>query len=198
MVSLRATTGATVYAVVHDGDDSGAAWAAAGAVVLTAPGPTFAVKVNHAYRVTTEPWLFMVGDDVRFRSGWLRNARLVADPRTHVVGTNDRGTPRVVAGEHGTHLLIRRAYVDIVGASWDGPGVVCHEGYAHWFVDDEIVSAAKLRGVWASARSSVVEHLHPMFGRADMDDTYRVGQASAFADEALYKSRLLQQSGVVA
>ena len=55
--------------------------------------------------------------------------------------------PRVISGEHGTHLLIRRSYIDEVGASWgtDGkgtPGEVCHDGYTHMYVDDEIVTAA--------------------------------------------------------
>jgi hypothetical protein len=47
-----------------------------------------------------------------------------------------------------------------VGASWDGPGIVCHEGYRHWFVDDEITVAAQLRGVFQAALGSHVEHLH--------------------------------------
>lgn len=193
MESFRAATpaGARVYAVCEEGDpDTLSAWLAAGANVLTAPGSTFAIKVNHGYRHTGEPWLFVVGDDVRFRSGWLNNAKLVAGRRWHVVGVNDKANPRVMAGEHATHMLIRRSYVDEVGASWDGPGSVCHEGYGHWYVDDEIVAAAKQRGVWTPAKSSVVEHLHPMFGRGEWDDIYERGTKTVEADRALFEARL--------
>jgi len=85
--------------------------------------------------------------------------------------------------------MIRRAYVDEMGASWDGPKNVCHEGYGHWFVDDEIVTVAKQRGAWAMAFHSKVEHLHPLWGLAEDDDTYRLGQSHVEADKALFRSR---------
>jgi hypothetical protein len=194
MSSLRASTDhATVYAVT---DEVGAqAWHAAGADVIVDEAVTFAQRVNVGYRQTDEPWLFLVGDDVKFWPGWLTCAQLVASRRWHVVGTNDRCNPRVVAGEHATHLLVRRSYVDEVGASWDGPKMVTHEGYHHWFVDDEVVVAAKQRGVWAMARSSVVEHLHPMTGRHDWDAVYEASDAHAGADRELFLERLARYAG---
>lgn len=195
MASLRATSGlATAYAVCHEGDqETWRAWQAAGAEVLFDDGPepgTFAQRVNLAARHTQESWLFISGDDVRFHPGWLDHAVEAAGDRFHVVGTNDLGNERTMTGEHGTHLLIRRSYVDDVGASWDGPGVVAHEGYRHWYVDDEIVVAGKQRGAWTSARASRVEHLHPFWGKAPDDDVYRLGQASQDADRATYQARL--------
>lgn len=193
MRSLRASTGlATVYAVVGRTDRvSLDAWEAAGAEVLVGDVHTFAEKVNHAYRATASPWLFIVGDDVHFHPGWLDHAQFVAaQEQACVVGTNDLGNPRVMRGEHATHLLISRAYVDEQGASWDGPGVVCHEGYRHWYVDDEIVLAAKQSGVWAMALGSKVEHLHPIWGKAEPDKVYDLGQAASAADGKLFKGRL--------
>jgi len=199
MASLRATAKtATVYAI-HDAKDTETAdaWATAGATLLDVndhrelnrPG-TFSEKVNVGYLRTDEPWLFITGDDVRFTVGWLSNAQLVASRYYHVVGTNDLGNPRVMAGQHATHLLIRREYVDECGASWDGPKVVCHEGYAHNYVDDEIVMVAKQRGAWLMALSSVVEHLHPWFGKSDEDWVYKLGQESADADRWKFERRL--------
>jgi hypothetical protein len=107
-----------------------------------------------------------------------------------VVGTNDLANARVLAGEHATHLLIRRSYVDDVGSSWDGPKILAHEGYRHNFVDDELVTAAKQRGVWQMALGSVVEHHHPVFGKADDDDVYQLGQSFWETDWELYKQRL--------
>jgi hypothetical protein len=201
MASLRASTGlATVYAIC-DGDDTDTAdaWRAAGAKVLVDPGNprTYARKVNLGYRETEEPWLFVTGDDVRFHPGWYDRAQYVAAlAQAAVVGTNDLGNPRVMSGEHATHMLISRAYVDEFGASWDGPGVVAHEGYGHWYVDDELVTVAKDRGQWAAALDSIVEHLHPLWGKADDDDTYRLGQSHAAADRERFAARLAAHTAV--
>lgn len=205
MRSLRASTGlATAYAVCERGEpEVAAAWAAAGAEVrydddeqIDGEGPvahTFAEKANLGYRQTTEPWLFICGSDVTFHPGWLSHAQHVADVlQASVVGTNDLGNQRVMAGEHATHLLIRRSYVDEFGAGWDGPKVLAHEGYAHNFVDDEIVTAAKQRGVWQMSLGSVVEHHHPVFGKGDDDEVYQLGHSSWEQDWELFKARLDQ------
>jgi glycosyltransferase involved in cell wall biosynthesis len=187
---------ARVYAVADESDDETTfAWRDAGATVLHFPDDgrpgTFAEKVNHAYLQTDEPWLFLVGDDVRFRPGWLDQAQHASRDGAHVIGTNDLHNPRVIAGEHATHMLIRRAYVDERGSSWDGPKVVCHEGYRHNFVDNEIVTAAQQRGVWAFAKYAKVEHLHPLWGGAPDDETYALGRSHIEEDKALFESRAL-------
>jgi hypothetical protein len=206
MASLRASGAdlAKVYAVVDDDmicDSTAAAWRAAGAEVLRTSwtdkttalrSGTFAEKVNHAYRCTDEPWLFLVGDDVKFEPGWLDHAQHAARDGAHVVGTNDLHNPRVVKGEHATHLLVRRAYIDERGSSWDGPKVVCHEGYRHNFPDDEVVTVAKQRKVWAFAKHSKVEHLHPLWGLAADDETYELGRAHIEEDKALFEARMAE------
>ncbi|PWK81721.1 glycosyl transferase family 2 [Lentzea atacamensis] len=197
MRSLRASTGlAKVFAVAdHDDDETIAAWMDAGAAVFTFAGPrpgSFAEKVNFGHRTISPEWrwLFIVGDDVRFHPGWLDHAQHVAATQgAQVVGTNDLANPRVMSGQHGTHLLISRDYIAEQGASWDGPGWVCHEGYRHWFVDDEIVTVAKQRGVWASALGSRVEHLHPLVGKAPMDAVYERGKHNAARDGKLFRKR---------
>lgn len=200
MESLRASTGlATAYFVVDAADTAErAAVLAAGAKELAYDAEragTFAQKVNHAYDHTTEPWLFLCGDDVRFKAGWLDHAQMMAHAyNLDVIGTNDLANPRVMAGEHATHMLIRRSYIAEHGASWDGPGVVCHEGYAHWFVDDEIVTVAQQRGVWGMALGSRVEHLHPIFGTAPDDAVYQLGQQHAQADSARFARRVKEHS----
>ncbi|HEX6969999.1 MAG TPA: glycosyltransferase [Micromonosporaceae bacterium] len=200
MRSLRASTGlAHVYAVCDvDDQDTAKAWDQAGATVLydqERPGRpgSFAEKLNVGYANTQEPWLFVVGDDVRFHSGWLDHAQAIAADRYHVIGTNDLANPRTVAGEHSPHLLIRRSYVDEQGASWDGPGTMAHEGYRHWFVDDEIVTCAKQRDVWAMALGSKVEHLHPIFGTAPDDGVYRLGRSHAKRDREVFEQRRAEQ-----
>lgn len=191
MATLRATTGmAEVYAIAHHDDTATIqAWVAAGAQVLTGAGRTFAEKVNLGYEGTDEPWMFLVGDDVRFQPGWLDHAQAAAGDKFDVIGTNDLGNPRVMAGEHATHMLVRRSYVDEQGASWDGPKTVAHEGYRHWFVDDELVTVARQRGVFAMALGSIVEHLHPWFGKGTSDAVYELGQSHREQDAALFQKR---------
>ncbi len=194
MASLRASTGlARVYAVCQGDDpDTAAAWLDAGAEVLESGEQTsFAAKANLGYAKTSEPWVLLVGSDVHFYPGWLDQALAAAAPGPFdVVGTNDCGNPRVIAGDHATHMLIRRTYIDEQGASWDGPGVVAHEGYRHWWVDEEIVTVAKQRGVWAMALGSKVEHLHPLWGKAEPDEVYELGQSYAEQDRKLFEERL--------
>jgi hypothetical protein len=218
MRSLRASTGLARCYAICDADDEEAikAWHAEGAYTVIRlprngrPG-SFAEKVNTGYRHTgdeetrhgipPEPWLLLVGSDVAFHPGWLDHALHAAGDRYHVIGTNDLGNPLVIAGEHATHPLIRRSYVDEVGASWDGPGVVCHEGYGHMFVDNEIVEAAKQRGVWVAAPASKVEHLHPLWGKGPLagqpegDEVYKLGFSHAEADQALFRERLVTHGG---
>lgn len=194
MDSLRASTGlATAWFVCEEGDEGEIAEVKAnGGEVLICSG-TFAEKVNVAYELTSAPWLLLVGDDVRFRPGWLDHALDVQ--RRYggaVIGTNDLANARVMRGEHATHPLISRSYIAELGASWDGPGIICHEGYCHWFVDDEICTLAKDRGVFQAALGSQVEHMHPLFGKAEDDEVYRKGQRHAAEDQRLFHRRFLK------
>jgi len=201
METLTASTGlATAWFVVEPGDieeiDEVIKY---GGKVVEHAG-TFAQKMNYGYKYSGKrspaPYVFMVGDDVIFQPGWLDHAEFVADYyKADVIGTNDLGSPRVIAGDHATHLLIRRSYVDQVGASWDGPGTVCHE-YGHQFVDDEIVAAAQQRGVWQMALGSLVEHLHPYWNKADDDDIYRKGRETMEADRAAFEARAAEYGAV--
>ena len=192
METLRASTGLATAWFICDPDDEveQSEVLAHGGRVLTCPG-TFAEKVNHGFTHTDAPWVFLCGDDVQFRAGWWDQVCDVARRyEANVVGTNDLSNPRVMRGEHATHMAIRRTYVEEVGASWDGPGIVCHEGYGHWFVDDEIVTAAKKRGVFQMALAAQVEHFHPMVGKAENDDIYKLGSSNAQKDQALFQRRL--------
>lgn len=132
----------------------------------------YARKINAGYRATTEPLLFLGADDLHFHPHWFERAVApFTDSRVGVVGTNDLGNRRVISGDHATHALVRRSYIDEHGTI-DEPGKVLHEGYAHEYVDDELVGTAKHRGAWAFAADSVVEHLHPQWGKAPSDPMY--------------------------
>lgn len=131
----------------------------------------YARKINVGYRSTTEPLLFLAADDVKFHPGWLEAACEQLTDGVGVVGTNDLGNPRVLRGVHSTHSLVTRAYVDKYGTI-DERGKVLHEGYWHEYCDDEFVETSWKREAWAFAKQSVVEHLHPSWGKAPTDRLY--------------------------
>lgn len=192
MQSLSLTTDDVAVYAVADADDIATreAWIEVGATIVDSTGISFPCKVNDGYRATTEPWLFIVGDDVRFHMGWKQIALQRAEETgCQVIGTNDLTNPRVTAGQHATHFFIYRNYIDTFGASLDGPGIVCHEGYRHWYVDDEIVGLAQQRRTFFSALDSIVEHIHPAVGKAERDDVYHLGESKAVEDGALFNER---------
>lgn len=113
------------------------------------------------------------GDDVRFHDGWL-DAALEAfeDPRVMVVAPNDMSP---LAGQNATFPIVRRSYIADPGASWDGPNTLYHDGYIHNFSDTELWHLALIRGCALYVPKCRVEHMHPSWGKAEVDETYRSG-----------------------
>lgn len=148
----------------------------------------WAKKLNYAWPRVNEEWRLHAADDVVFHVGWLDAALAVADRfDVCVVGTNDMGNPRVMAGHHATHQLVHRDYWEC--GTIDEDGKVVTEVYHHNFVDDEFVHTAMARSTFASARGACIEHMHPDWGKAEEDETYRIGKSQFGRDAVLYNSR---------
>lgn len=152
----------------------------------------FARKINHAFSVTDEEWLFQAADDIRFSPGWDRQALATAARyRAGVIGTNDLGNPLVLRGKTSTHTLFRRSYIDDYGSGTvDDTGKVFCELYDHQYVDSEFIQTAKMRRQWAFSKNSIVEHLHPHWGKAEMDKTYEKATRRTSRDMQMFKDRL--------
>lgn len=151
----------------------------------------YARKMNHGFRHSHNDFVLLGADDLVFHKHWDQEVLVVAQQSgAAVVGTNDLGNPAVTRKhQFSTHALVRRSYVKKQGASADGPGVLCHEGYDHNFVDRELWDVAESRGLTAFAPRSRVEHMHPHWGKSVMDATYEKGLAQFFDDQRLYWSR---------
>lgn len=147
----------------------------------------YARKMNHGFVAATERWVFLGADDLSFHLGWFEACLDVARKGICVVGTNDLGNARVVAGHHSTHTLVRRDYLECGTADEDG--VILCELYDHQFVDDEFVRTARARGTFVSATRAIVEHLHPDWGKGAEDATYRKARAGFAGDRRLFESR---------
>lgn len=170
--------------------------------VAIAPWPggergDYARKINRACTLTDTEWVFTGAIDLRFHDGWWDAAMRHVRPGVLVVGTNDYGNRRTMVGKHSTHTLVHRSYIDRGGVADGPPGMLLHEGYWHEYVDDEMVRTAQHRGVWAHSRRSVVEHLHPSWGKAPTDALYDQ-QAERMADgRALFLARQHLWGGTV-
>ena len=191
--SIHGTCEARVLFCCTEGDDAvTTAVDAAGAERLMfppRPRGDFQVKVNQGIAATSEPLIFTGADDLRFHAGWWEAAAARMTGRVGVVGTNDLANPRVMRGEHATHMLVSRHYVERFGTI-DEPGKFLHEGYWHEFCDDEAVGTAKKRRAWAFAGDSHVEHLHPHWNPSvPTDRLYEAQRQRMDASRALYRRR---------
>jgi hypothetical protein len=190
LASLDATVpGARVLLLVTPGDEAVPACEATGREVVPVrwqPGD-FARKCQVGYGYTVEPLLFVGATDLQFEPGWFEAATAELGPGVGVVGTNDMCNPRVMAGEHATHFLMTREYIDRYGILQPGPdgrpvnqpGVILFDGYAHEYVDSEAVATAIYRGAFRHASASVVRHRHGMCGQAypqDEGDRWDIAQ----------------------
>lgn len=191
--SFEATNDGTATLIIV-GDRDSEKWAD---LVTGQETTTFAEKVNRGFDATTQSFVLLVGDDVEFKPGWIEAARSVSE-HADVIGTNDtdngvRNTD-VAAGRHADHFFVRRSYVTDEGSSLEGPGVLAPTCYRHWFVDREMVSLAKARGVFTPCLDSVVVHHHPGYvgdeKARESDPVYMTAVEHADADAKTFKSRL--------
>ena len=107
-----------------------------------------------------------------------------------MIGSNDFGNPIGIPKDgFSTHPMVRRSYIEQLGGSADGPGILCHEGYDHNYVDRELWDVAASRGQTAFALDAKIEHLHPNWRKGRMDATYKKGLQNFHHDQRLYWSR---------
>jgi len=158
-------------------------------VMADPAGPgDYARKLNAGIRASDEDFIFLGADDLCFCDGWADRAVECHDATgKRVVGTNDLSNPTVISGLHATHSLLERSYCDL--GTFDDRTQVLHEGYAHNWVDNELVETAKARDEFVFCPGAQVEHLHPVWGKAAEDATYERGRAGYGADRVVWQRR---------
>lgn len=160
-------------------------------VVPWSPGRAdYARKLAAGYLATDEPWLFQGASDLVFHPNWDLAALKAAKAKGRgVVGTNDLGNPLVKRGRHSTHSLISRDYIETYGGTADGTGLIFSEAYDHQYTDNEFIETARRRKQFIFARNSIVEHLHPHWGKAETDPTYEKALRRTKQDMQLFMAR---------
>ncbi len=149
---------------------------------------SWAKKINRGYEHTSEPWLLLGADDLKFHEGWVDRVRGLLETHAGVIGTNDLGNRMTMQGTHSTHPLVRRLYARICGTA-DERHKVVHEGYDHNFPDTELGATARARGLYVHRIDCVIEHMHPAWGKGTNDFVYRMGQSKIKLDNGLYVRR---------
>lgn len=152
------------------------------------PMGDYARKINNLAKRCDEPYLFLGATDLIFHEYWMEKALAKTSDKIHVVGTNDMGNKKVLRGQHSTHTLVSRKYMQDYGLI-DKKGLILNEEYPHEFVDDELVQTAQYRGMFAMARNSLVEHIHPMWGKAEWDAGYLAGDSRYLAGRRIFRQR---------
>jgi hypothetical protein len=157
---------------------------------------TYSENVNSCFKRGTSDWIAIFGDDCQFTKGWDTEAAKLSD-KFDVIGTNDSnpGSVRnlkVSMGLHADHFFIRRSYVENLGSSLDGPGIVASEKYGHWYTDVEIIELAMARKTFTPCLTSVVIHhnkMHSEFRDRSTEELHKRAMESQPSDHYLWVER---------
>jgi hypothetical protein len=144
-------------------------------------------KINAGFKSTDESWMLLGADDLEFAPGWVEALEPYMSLGVGVIGTRDEEQFESFA--MSCHPLVRRDYVREYGGTLDTKDEVVHEGYDHNYPDTELVATAVYRRSYVFAKECVIKHLHPLTGRAKIDDTYRLGQVKFSDDKKLFHAR---------
>lgn len=150
--------------------------------------PTYASKINHAYKVTDTEFLFYASDDLQPKPQWIYHLfkDLDANPHVGLMALND-GHHLVTRGMLATHGVVRRSYVEEYGsASLPDAGPVMNEMYRHWWCDCEISYVARQRKAFGLSWNSRFFHNR----KRRSDETYQLGESFAAADRRIAEQRL--------
>jgi len=149
---------------------------------------SWAKKINRGYEASTESWILLGADDLRFHPGWVDAIRPLLGSHLGVIGTNDMGNVETMRGRFSTHPLVRRLYADVCG-TLDERRKITHEGYDHNFPDTELVMTARARGLYHHCTICYIEHLHPLWGKGVEDEIYQLGRRNFGRDQKLFEHR---------
>jgi glycosyltransferase involved in cell wall biosynthesis len=127
-------------------------------------------------------WYVLGSDDQIYADGWLKAALITAQENdAHVIGLNDGHTN---LENYAPHFMMSDWFIES-----EMSGYMVPPEYKTWWFDREICERAIMRGIYAPAWGANVEHCHPDWGTAVLDDTYNAMIPERDSDKALYLQR---------
>ena len=153
-------------------------------IALRRPDTTAVEGWNVAYRyiesICAPDWFVLGADDLVWPEGWLEAALCIAaETGAQVIGLGD---DNVNLDDFSAHYMASRLWCEEQLG-----GNIAPPEYAAWWFDREVSQRAQKMGLYAPCWNAHLQHTHPMYGTAEMDDTYRRGYALHDADKALYQ-----------
>lgn len=146
----------------------------------------FGGAINTAVRTLTHNYFFGASDDFLFHDNWLPPLMKMSN-YFGMVGANDLGNPQVSNGQLAVSYLIKRSYIPKACIGY--PDDLLFEGYLHNFTDTELTETAIYNSEYAYCADSVVEHMHPAWGKSEVDSTYSLQDGTWEPDTRLFYSR---------
>lgn len=142
-----------------------------------------AIKWNQACKIAKGEWLVTISDDCVPEKQWLFNA----------FNTNNHGFIGLPDGVTGAR---NQFFTPLYMATRDWlkkyhGGVLVIPWYKSWYADIETAFRARRAGHYMYAPNSVVTQLHTVFGTADNDDIYKLGETRREADRMMFETRQL-------
>jgi glycosyltransferase involved in cell wall biosynthesis len=150
---------------------------------------TYVAAINAGYRSTTEPFIMLGSDDIEFTDGWdTEMLGEMKDEHIGVVGHKDDWAISQTK-KHGSHLLIRREYIEKHSGVLDEHNVVYCSKYQHIMCDIETEQTAMKRGAFAFADNAIIHHHHWFNKQSDYDETYKRATVVQSHDMKVYYER---------
>jgi glycosyltransferase involved in cell wall biosynthesis len=157
-------------------------------IVLNERTKNYAGAINTAVNVLDHRYFYAAADDFNFHPNWLPPL-LEKSKQYGIVGSDDLGNPNVKAGNFAVSYLVSRWYIPYACIGY--PDCLVYEGYKHNYTDTELSQTAIHRGQYYFCAESVVEHMHPAWGKAGFDKTYErsLDQSLMDIDDAEFRRR---------
>jgi glycosyltransferase involved in cell wall biosynthesis len=157
-------------------------------LVIDTQEPSGVNATNAGYQAAWTDLVAIGQDDFTWHEGWLEKALEKYNEGYKVVGFNDCFPGHADQG-HAVGWLVERDYVNNVGLTADTKGVIFYPGYKKNCSDGELNEYNHVKGVFAIASDSRVEHLHHTMGKSQDDETYSRLEAFKSEDEVLFNER---------
>jgi glycosyltransferase involved in cell wall biosynthesis len=143
---------------------------------------SFGGAMNTAVRLLDNQYFFGSSDDFFFHPNWLEPL-LELTEKYGFIKCNDLGRTDNLA----TCYLINRSY--LTRCVPDSPEDIVCEKYLHNFTDTELTAVAIANGEYYYCQESIVEHMHPVWGKAEYDATYGLQNGTWQYDENIFYER---------